>query len=618
MCGIAGHLGTDSIKKNNIDICLKSLKERGPDSFGCKFFSFKNNKVSLIHSRLKIIDLSESANQPMSANGYTIIFNGEIYNFKEIKKKLTQRGYSFKTNSDTEVLLKNFIDKKFDSFSDFEGMWAIAIWDDNAKELILSRDRFGQKPLYYYNNSANIYFGSQPNQIFSLCYEDFKINYDKILKYVSAGYRVLFKDNETFFNKIKHFPPGSFATIKNGQIIFKRYWKLKNKINKKIDYNSAKEKLNYLITKSVQNCLVSDQKISTMLSGGVDSNIIYQIIKAKYRLPITTCSVLDDDRRYDESKNINIALRNNNNNKIFVSSSDVFKSDFLSELSKKVNFYQSPVLTISSYLSSFLQKEISLNSIKVNISGIGADELFGGYYQHQIYFLNDIVKSSSFKSYYNTWKKYVHPVTRNPYLREKKFILKKKFYMKSLINNHVNIEINKFFKKKIDLKFKDVFFSKKILKNRMFNELFYENIPTMLFEDDRNHMFNSIENRSPFLDKDLVEFAFTLPLEFLIKDGYGKYILRESFKDTVDNKILFDRKKKGFNFNFFKILKQKKIKEDILDLFLTNKNYINEIVDLNLINLIMNQEKLENSESKFLFSLINSVLFINSKTINNI
>ena len=617
MCGIAGHIGTEKISEQNLNNCLDTMEKRGPDSFGYKFFKNKNKLISLIHSRLKIIDLSDQANQPMTANGYTIIFNGEIYNFQEIKKKLISKGYKFKTNSDTEVLLKNFIDKKVDSFSDLEGMWAIAIWDDNNKQLFLSRDRFGQKPLCYYRSSTNFFFGSQANQICSLTGINFEVNYDKINEYISAGYRVLFKNNKTFLKKIQNFPQGTYAIIKDNKITFKKYWKLNNKIDEKIDYESAKEKLNFLITKSIKNCLISDQKVSTMLSGGIDSNIIFYIIKKNYNKLLSVCSVLDNDKRYNEEKNINIALKNFKCDRIQIRNEDINKINFIDELKKKIDFYAAPVLTLSSYVSSFLQKKISLNKIKVNISGIGADELFGGYYQHHIYFLNDIAKKYNFEKYYKQWKKNIYPIVRNPFLKNKNFIFKKKFYMNSLMNNLVNPEINKYLKKKLEYNFSEKFFSKLVLKNRMFNELFYENIPPILFEDDRNHMYNSIENRSPFLDKDLVEFAFSLPIEFLIKNGLGKAILRDSFKSKINNEILFDKVKKGFNFNLHNIFKIKKNKSDIMDLFSMSKNFLTEIINYERILKIINKDSLSTSESKFLFSIINSLIFINQKKVKN-
>lgn len=617
MCGIAGHVGIKEISDKSLNHCLASMEKRGPDAFGYKFFKFKKKITSLIHTRLKIIDLRDVANQPITINQFTIIFNGEIYNYKEIKKDLEDKGYTFKTNSDTEVLLKNFIDKGVESFKELEGMWALAIWDDNEKKLILSRDRFGQKPLCYFKDGTNFYFGSQINQIFSLSNKDFEINYKKISAQLSAGYRILFKDNDTFFDKIKNFPPSHYAVIQDNKITFRRYWNLKNKINKRISYNSALDEVNYLVKKSIENCLVSDQKISMMLSGGVDSNIIFHSIKKNYKLPFTVCSIIDSNSNYDESKNVNLAIKNFKGKHLVVDSNELINKNFLEEIKKRVLFYSAPILTISSYVSSFLQKKISNNGLKVNLSGVGADEIFGGYYQHHIYFLNDMKKNNTFKKYYNSWKKNIYPIVRNPFLKNDKYIFNKKFFMQSLINNKVNPKINTYFKKKTNYKFSEKFFSSQVLKNRMYNELFYENIPPMLFEDDRNHMFYSIENRSPFLDKDLVEFVLSLPSEYLIKNGLGKYILRDCFKKEINNKILFDKIKKGFNFSFLKILKNKKTKSDIFDLLSSNKNHLNEIIEFKDISKIFDKDELLNSESKFLFSLINILILINYKNYDN-
>ena len=219
MCGICGFTSQVSDQKSYLDKMINQLASRGPDAKGMYF----DNKINLGHTRLSIIDLNERSNQPFydKQSGNILVFNGEIYNFKEIKKNLISKGYVFKTNSDTEVLLKNFIEKSYKAFDEFEGMWAIAIWNDNKKELILSRDRFGQKPLFYSYINNDFFFGSQINQITALSDYSFKVNKKKIFDYLGAGYRVLFKDDKSFYEKIKHFPPSHYAVVKNDRIILK-------------------------------------------------------------------------------------------------------------------------------------------------------------------------------------------------------------------------------------------------------------------------------------------------------------------------------------------------------------------------------------------------------------
>lgn len=610
MCGIAGFIGDKTISRSQILNCHDSMSRRGPDFNNNIHFKSKKKNIYLLHNRLKIIDLSDQANQPFSHLGYTLVFNGEIYNFKEIKKDLISHGYKFRTNSDTEVLLKNFIHKRYKAFEDFEGMWSLAIWDDNSKELILSRDRFGQKPLFYFKYNNEIFFGSQINQIAKLSNFFFKVNKKKVFDYLGAGYRSLFKDNKTFYDKIYHFPPGNYAVIKNQKITFKKFWILKNKLNFKLNYNDAKIQLNYLINKSVKNCLISDQKISTMLSGGIDSNVIFSCIKDQNHKDITTCSVIDSDSRYDESENIKISIKGALNNSIFVDGKDIFNENLIENLKKKINFYSSPVLTVSSYVSAFLQKKISERGIRVNLSGNGSDEIFSGYYQHHAYYLKTIKKQKNYLENYKHWKEKIYPIVRNPHLRNEKIFLKNKNYIKSLLNYLVNPEILNIFKKKYSYNFKEKKFSHNFLKNRMYNEIFYENIPTALFEDDRNHMYYSIENRSPFLDKELVEFAHTLPPEFLINKGIAKYILRDCFVGKINNKILFNHEKKGFNFNLAKLMLQKNNKNQIITILESRTNPIFEYINFNKIKKMLNKKNFLNSEIKFLFSILNAAIFL--------
>ena len=616
MCGLAGYIGEKKLSHVQINNCHNSMQSRGPDSFGSAHFKVKKKNVSLLHNRLKIIDLSNSANQPFSNLGYTLIFNGEIYNFKEIKKNLISKGYKFKTNSDTEVLLKNYIHKGHDAFNDFEGMWAIAIWDDNKKELILSRDRFGQKPLFYLNYNNQFFFGSQINQIKSICSHSFNINEEKIWDYLFSGYRVVFKNDRTFYKKIKHFPPSHYAIIKNDKIFFKRYWTLKKKINNKISYLDAKSKTAELIKHSVKNCLIADQNISSMLSGGIDSNVIHRCIKDLKHTDITFCSIIDNDDKYNEKENIDIALKNDISRKLIVRETDLLNEEFLGNLQKKINFYSSPYLTINSYVSSLMYKKISENNIRVNLSGGGSDEIFTGYYQHHAYYLkylNDKKNKNDYNLNYKFWKEKIYPVVRNPFLKDKRIFLKEKNLTNSLLNYCVNPKIMDFSKKKYSFNFKEKRYSENLLKNRMYNEIFFENVPTFLYEDDRNHMFYSIENRSPYLDKNLVEFAMSLPLNFLIKNGTAKYILRDAFKGKISNKILFDSPKRGFNFNILRYLKIKKNYDELMELFESKSNPIYEFLKYNDVKKMLKSKKMLNSENKFIFSVINLSLFLKNK-----
>ena len=268
-------------------------------------------------------------------------------------------------------------------------------------------------------------------------------------------------------------------------------------------------------------------------------------------------------------------------------------------------------MTTSSYVSSFIQQVLSKNNIKVNLSGIGADELFSGYYHHHAYYLKSLIYSKNYKQNFDYWKSKIYPYVRNPFLKEKKFFMNKKNLLDSLLNYKVNDEITENLSINYNYKFIEKNYSKNFLKNRMFNEAFFENIPTMLHEDDRNHMFYSIENRSPFLNREIVELAFSLPPNFLIHKGFTKYILRDAFKGKINKKILFNFEKKGFNYNLNKIIKNSKNFDKIKNIFFDKTNPIYEYLNYNKINkYIVNENSNKNSDIKFLFSIINTAIFL--------
>ena len=203
MCGIAGYIGKKSVCKSVIEKTLFLMNKRGPDFQDFRSFTVNDTNVYLLHSRLKILDLDERSNQPFSSNGYTIIFNGEIYNYLEIKKQLVKKGYSFSTNSDTEVLLKAFIEYGEDCVQHFNGMWAFAVWDEKLKKLFLSRDRFAEKPLYYFYDKDGFYFASEIKAIQSLIQKQLQINYEHLKRYLIYGYKFIHKTSHTnFMNKL--------------------------------------------------------------------------------------------------------------------------------------------------------------------------------------------------------------------------------------------------------------------------------------------------------------------------------------------------------------------------------------------------------------------------------
>lgn len=234
MCGISGYISTrDLIADDGISRTLKLMTRRGPDAKNFYKISENFKELALLHTRLNIIDLNDRANQPFYDEHYVTIFNGEIYNYLELRTELEKKNYKFKTSSDTEVLIKSFQEYGEKCVDHFVGMWAFAIWDNKKKKLFLSRDPFGEKPLYYFLNNKGFFFGSEIKFIKSLCKKKFEVNKNQINKNIFLGYKSLNKTNETFFKDIFLLENSSNLSVNfNLNLEKTRYWKPKLNINK--------------------------------------------------------------------------------------------------------------------------------------------------------------------------------------------------------------------------------------------------------------------------------------------------------------------------------------------------------------------------------------------------
>jgi len=601
MCGILGFIGKEKISKETINHCLNLMKNRGPDFQDHKEIKV-NNFINLyfLHSRLSILDLQKRSNQPFKKKHITLIFNGEIYNYKEIKKDLEELGYKFYTESDTEVLANAYLQYGESCVDYFEGMWAFAIWDDKIKKLFLSRDRFGEKPLFYYKSQKGIYFGSEIKFIKSLSSDNFRINTNKININLLHGYKSIFQDNTSYFKNILFLEPGhNFIIDSNLNKKKYKYWKPMIKQNKKLSYNEACEGVNFYLKESLKIRLRSDVPIAFCLSGGVDSSLLASLAVKEFNTKVDAFSIIDKDERYNEKKNI-LATVNDlkcNSNLIYLNHNKT-----LFNLKKLVLYHDCPISTVSYLVHSFLSEKISKKNYKVAISGTGADELFTGYYHHYLLYLKVIKDNKNFNKQFSEWEKFVLPLIRNPNLKD--------LSLRNKNNNYEDISIIKKLVKKITKKNKEKKFKNAdILRNKMLNELFYEVIPVILHHDDLNSMYYSIENRSPYLDKNLFEFANSIPTNFLINHGYQKNVLRDSFKNTLNDQVRQDRHKKGFNASINTIIN---FKDPIISSYLFDKNsQINDFVNMKKIKKEIYTNN-SNQFSKFIFSVLNAKIFIDA------
>jgi asparagine synthase (glutamine-hydrolysing) len=610
MCGIAGYFGTKSINIKKIKSTLRLMRERGPDARESYFKKIEKKNLYFLHSRLSVIDLKKRSNQPYHFKNYLMVFNGEIYNFSHLKNYLIKKGYYFSTTSDTEVLIKMYDHLGEKAFDKLNGMWAIAIFDLKKKKLILSRDRFGEKPLYFKTTKDGIYFGSETKFIQSLFDKKLSPNLEKCNDFLKYGYNSFGFGNSSFIKSIIPLEPSTNLLLKKNKLYFKKYWSLNNiKVNKTLNITKIIKDIRKILINSIKHKLNSDVKDGFFLSGGIDSGTIVSISNKISKKKINSFSIYQNRiKDHDESKIISKISKKLNYNHF---SLDVEKIKIIPTLKKMIKYYNSPILTLNNLMHSCLYELMKKENIKVAFSGTGGDEIFAGYYDHYQYHLADLKNTKYYSENYIAWQKNVKAFIRNPKLKtlNKKNI--KNFSRFKFIKN-----FNFLFKKNNTNSFFEKY--KKIqnsfLKTALYSQL-KENIEPMLYVDDLNAMKYSIENRSPLLDRKLIEKLFSINSRFFIKNGYNKYLMRQATKGILDNNIRLSRRKVGFNCSINSINKMgfKYMKKYILN----NKKYINKFFKKNeLIKYLKNLKfkSLDAEDDKFIFRILSTIEFLkNSK-----
>ena len=428
-----------------------------------------------------------------------------------------------------------------------------------------------KKPLFYLNNSHYFCFGSEVKFIMSLLEIQPEVNIKKIKKFLVCGFRSLFKERTSFFSGIKELEPANNLIInKNKNIKITKYWNLKYS-PLKIHENEIYEESKRLLNKSISIRMRSDVPIAFCMSGGIDSTAIASIANKKLGTKIHTFSVIDKDNRYDESKNILDVINYIECNSTFIRTSPI---RFLENLEKIISYFQSPIPTISYYIHNQLIKSIKKSGFSVVMSGTGADEIYSGYYDHYNFWLEMMSSKPNFKKVLNDWMNGYSLKINNPLIKNISNFLKNKKFRSHLYQN--SKDFNKLLIDKIDDRFNEINYSSDNLRNRMLNELNQEIVPAILFSDDLNSMMYSIENRSPFLDKDLVEFMSKVDSKFLIQKGMLKFILRENVKNLLPKNVVFNKEKIGFNAS---ILSFVNLKNNDFVGWLTSSSPIFDLVD---------------------------------------
>lgn len=560
MCGIAGLI---DFKKKPVDrkILLemtRALAHRGPDDKGI----FIDQNVGLAHRRLSIIDLSKAGHQPMfyDNKNLAIVYNGEIYNYLEIREELQKKGYKFKSQTDTEVILASYKEWGPDCLQHFNGMWALAIYDRKKKLIFCARDRLGVKPFYYFFDKNKFIFASEIKAILKHPEISAKQNDHIIWDYLVCG--LVDHSEETFFKGIKELRPGHYLVLRKEKIEIRKYWDLDP--NKQTDQKNDRyytEQFKELFLDSVRLRLRSDVPIGTCLSGGLDSSAIVsavnEFLKQDGKIDQIgqwqkTFSSVYDKKKYlgcDEREFINEVIR-----KTKVKSHLVFPDDkkLIQEIDKVIYHQDYPFGSTSIYAQWNVFRLARKNKVKVMLDGQGSDELLAGYHSFFGVYLAKLLKNFQFSRFF--WEAisysknhqtsltaifyglFLDSAKRGIFGSSLSKILKNKWQEYDLFQDSWR---NKFQPFKLAVSTGDVF--KKGLHNSL-----KLGLPSLLRYEDRDSMAFSIESRVPFLDYRLVEFIYSLPDNQKIRNGQTKWVMRQALKGILPEKVRNRQDKIGF------------------------------------------------------------------------
>jgi asparagine synthase (glutamine-hydrolysing) len=606
MCGIAGYFGTRQFSETEIKPVLELMKRRGPDEQRFFIQSAQNEQqIVLIHSRLSIIDLNDRANQPFQQDNNILCYNGELYNYLELKLELEHQGVQFNTNSDTEVLAQVLQNWGVDGLKRCEGMWAFAWFNQTSGELLLSRDRFGEKPLYLFRDHSGLYFASEIKFLQALIGYRLSLNYNHLYRYLVNGYKALYKTRESFFQGIEELLPAHCLELNPERHEHCwSYWRPQlNQIETDMSYSESVSGTRERLIQSMQIRMRSDVPLAFCMSGGIDSNSLISIARRILNYDVHGFTIMNTDARYEEQDLIELMVRELNLKHVAL---PLTHENFLPRLRTLIKYHDAPVYTITYFAHWLLQEQIANAGYRISISGTAADELFSGYFDHHQAYLRSIYSNpDDYAHALQNWKTHILPVVRNPFLQDADLFIKNPFE-----RDHIYLNANDFanyLHRPWKEAFSEAFYHPDLLRNRMLNELFHEATPVILHEDDLNAMYFSIENRSPFLDRELFEWSLKIPTAYLIREGMTKAVLRDAMRGIVPDPVLNNRRKVGFNAPIFDFLR---IEDPAVNAELLADSPIFEHIKRDTVVDLLEKAHLPNSESKFLFNFLNAKLFL--------
>ncbi len=615
MCGICGFNWDD---EKLIQKMVQKIHHRGPDASGTKTFP----SLSMGNARLSIIDLSVKGNQPMSdRNGKLwIVYNGEVYNFPDIKKELIARGYKFNSHTDTEVVLKSYEEFGPKCLEKFNGMFAFAIWDEEKKELFLARDRIGIKPLYYYLKDGKLIFGSEIKSILEADCVKREVNLQSMYYYL--GYEFV-PAPDTMFKNIYKLRQGHYAIFKNGDLQITKYWELKFKPEISNEEEAA-DRIFAALEKSVKRRLISDVPLGVFLSGGLDSSTVVGFVSRLYPNKVRTFSIGYKDKTFSELPYAKIV------SDFFHTEHNVLMIDPVSpeDIERSLYHLDEPMTDLSTipfYLISCKARE----KVKVCLSGEGGDEIFLGY---------DRFKAAKINRYYNIFPSFIRKKILSPLVlklpdqpQKKGAINMLKRYMEGtlypeeagamrwqyFLNPKIEQNIlNKHSQGNISFTpFIPIYYFSKICNsvNQIDRDIFVDIKLTMadsvLMKIDKMSMATSLEVRVPFLDHEVVELCASIPAGLKLNKLTTKYIFRKTLKkyNFLPESIIY-RGKQGYSLPVKNWLREE-LKDYMTDLFrkspIIRENFNSPYLSL----LIKEHSELKHNYNHILWALVNLSLW---------
>jgi asparagine synthase (glutamine-hydrolysing) len=584
MCGIAGVM---TLNENQTEIlqriedCAKAIAHRGPDNLSTVFYP----KIAFAHSRLSIIDTSADSNQPLTdnSNEYTLVFNGEIFNYIEIRKLLVEKGAKFKTKGDAEVFLELFKSQGFEGLNLISGFFSAAIYHHPTETLRLFRDRYGVKPLYFYHNENTLIFSSEIRGIRATGVH-LSLNKLAMSLYFQLNY---IPGNVSIFQEVNKIPAGHYAVISSKGVDCLPYYSIDERIHSVApDESAIKNQLKDLVETSIRDRLVADIPVGCFLSGGIDSTIVAGIAaREKSNLP-TFCLGFSNNKWFDESHYAELAAKQ------FGTEHHTFRlsnEDLLNELDEFLLAQDEPFAD-SSALNVFILSKKTRNYVKTVLSGDGADEIFGGYNKHRAAWLieHDHVtrvlgkigkiaagwlpasRNSAFGNKIRQWHK-LSALIDLP--------TEERYWNMACIatKNESDALFQSGFKSENQEDFKRILLES-VHKNQNLNGILLNDVKLVLENDmlvkiDRMSMANGLEIRSPFMDSRVVEFGLGISEKLKVNKKEGKLILKETFSDLIPKELLH-RKKHGFEVPVQQWMKnelKEKIEKDLM-----SESYVRE------------------------------------------